>query len=169
MAYVRESSYCFADLHYSKETVPLQSCWLFSIFVNHSNMKLLAPWSQCRSSPWITLSLEFSSLECTGIMGVWVCSHQLLPVCSATRASWKQPECSLVAGAKNLHLQCPWGNAPGCCSPPPCWLNLELVNKHTFASMAMLEVVKMKEKKSEPCWGLQGWPSATLPRLARGL
>lgn len=51
-AYVGESVYCSADLHYLRETVPRQTYQLFfGIVVNRSNMKLLAMRPQYRSSP----------------------------------------------------------------------------------------------------------------------
>lgn len=43
MAYVVESGYCFAELHYLRDTIPQQYYQLFfGVFINHSNRKLLA-------------------------------------------------------------------------------------------------------------------------------
>lgn len=56
------------------------------------------------------------------------------------------------------------GSLPACI---PYWLHLELRSKPALGGVVMPDVVKIKEQKSEWCWGTAGL-TTTSPRLARG-
>lgn len=162
MAHVGESSYCFADLRYSRETVPQQPYRLFfGGFVNCSNMKLLAARPQYRSSPWITFSLEFGRfLEALNRLGSR--GPGCVPGSQRSVAPWAAWAPTRVSSPSSV-LSVPLGQPPAA----PSWLHPELGSKPALASMAMPEEVKIKEEKSERCWGFAGLTTAS-PRRGRG-
>lgn len=96
------------------------------------------------------------SPEHTGIMGTRACSHQLVPVQCGSLGSVGSDQSVLSEPEPRTGICSALGAAP--LRAPPYWPHLELGSKPALASVAMPEVAKMKEEKSERCWGLQGWP-----------